>query len=133
MTNQIISLFLALIFLVASNTYAVTSHFCHGNLVDISYLGSPNTCGMEQNDQGNGVSQVKNNCCSDSTQILESDMENLTLKDSQSVESVDLVASIIEKQILNIPIFGMVNGYHSDKSPPDLYKDFQVLFQTFLI
>ncbi len=131
---KIKAFFLAILFLVASNTYAVTSHFCGSFLVDVSYFGEAESCGMEvSQDDCESKTQIKSNCCTESTQLFESDLSAFTKQLDFQFFDIVFVPSIVESFIELYSQLEKEYKFPKDKSPPYTSKDFQVLFETFLI
>lgn len=132
---KIQAIFLALMVLVASNSYAVTSHFCGTTLVDVSYFGTSNACGMlAYDDDCEDELTIKKSCCKDVVEILESDvLDKITTFKFNSKEFTTLVFFAVsyintfqEEQIV-------LNEFIEAIPPPDNDLDILVLYQTFLI
>ena len=131
---KIKAFFLAILFLIASNTYAVTSHFCGSFVVDVSYLGKAESCGMEvSEDDCDSKTQIKSNCCTESTQLFDSDLSNFTKQFDAQFFDIAFVPSFVESYIELYSKKKNEYNFPKDKSPPYISKDFQVLFETFLI
>ena len=132
---KIKAIFLAFVLLFASNTYAVTSHFCGSYLVDVSYVGKTKACGMEMSSDDDCSSQPKfeKNCCSQTTQLLESDVENFTVKITQDSISTNFIFAFVETYIDLYSTTQKEYEFLKNNAPPDIEQDYQVLFETFLI
>lgn len=133
--QKIKAIFLAIVFLFATNTYAVTSHFCGSYLVDVSYFGNAKACGMElsTDDDCASAPKFKKNCCSQSTQLLKSDVENFTAKKIQAPINPIFVVSFLESYLDLYSNTQVEFESKRENAPPDLGLDYQVLFETFLI
>lgn len=132
--QKINAFFLAIILLIASNTYAVTTHFCGDTLVDVSFVGKTKGCGMEISENNSHSKLVlKKRCCSQTTQLIESDIEsNILIFYKFTVDTIDF--DICTSNYISFYSEVLIEyDLPKDNSPPDLKQDFQVLFETFLI
>jgi len=134
---RIQSLILAVIILLASNTYAVTSHFCMGNLVSVSFL-KDSGCFMEMDnndDDCKSVEKIENEgCCSDSVDFLEPDVSDYpkdysfstNLLFDLSVEKIELNPNYLNNDVYVKPPLEYRLRYFKSNY-------LQILFQSFLI
>lgn len=129
--TKIASFTLALIVLFSTFSFTVEKHYCGDFLVDVSFAGETEGCGMKMDN----VSQTKmKSCCKDEVHKIEGQDELQIQKvEKFSFEKQQFLASyIITFQELFI-INESKNIFYKDFSPPDLPKDYKVLYQTFLI
>ena len=120
--------------MTASNTYAITSHFCGNHLVDVSLVGKAKACGMEVSDDGcDSNTSFQNNCCSEITELLESDIESLTINSSIDILGTDFFSGTIETLFTKFLEVKKDDSFPKNASPPLINQNFQVLFQTFII
>lgn len=127
---------LSVLLLVASNTYAVTSHFCGSHLVSVSYIGTTDACGMEMDKEMEacgGETMVKPNCCSEQTQLLESELDQLRMQGELVSHPMQVWVAFVASYLELYTSFQKEYYFPIDDSPPDIERDFQVLFETFLI
>ena len=132
--TKIQAVFLALMILVVSNSYAITSHFCGSTLVDVSYFGKSSACGMMMTDDDCKDEQtIKKDCCKDVVEIIEPEVLDKTI-----------TFKFTSKELVTIVYFAVsyINSFQESVShdeilvgipPPNLDVDAQVLYQTFLI
>lgn len=131
---KIQAIFLALMVLAASNSYAITSHFCGSTLVDVSYFGQSRACGMmDADDDCKDEKNIKKDCCKEVVEIIEPQVfdKTITLKfnTKQFLTAIYFAVSYIN-------VFQERITYDSvlfEPPPPDIENDIQVLHQTFLI
>ena len=132
--KKISAFILSCIVLFSSMSFAIDEHFCGDQVMDVSYFGNADDCGMEEVDTNSNITILKaNNCCKDEITHFES-----SLYSSEKPISIHNLAS---QYLFSNTHFN--NGfnriktlriqYYKDFSPPDIRQDFQVLHQTFLI
>lgn len=132
---KIQSVFLALMILVVSNSYAVTSHFCGTTLVGVSYFGKSKSCGMMPEKDGCKDEQtVKKDCCKDVVEIIEPEvLDKTTVFEFKTKEFNDVIYFALSY----LTSFQEVNkedvAFVDIPDPPDIDVDALVLYQTFLI
>lgn len=124
-------------FLVLFSTFSFTvdSHYCGEFLVDTSYFGKADGCGMEKaiDRVSKEVTIKKKSCCKDITEFVKAPnfekQELLKVNKEQAYFIYAYTYSFInlfkETQVRN--------EFYKDFSPPDLQQDYQVLYQSFLI
>lgn len=132
--RKIVALTLVFVFLIANNTYAITSHFCGSYLVDVSFLGKTSSCSMETSDDDcDSEPKITKDCCKDITQIVESEIENSKLEVEGISFELSFQLSFIATFLNQYSLTKKEYEFPKDNSPPDLDQDFQILFETFLI
>lgn len=126
---------MALIVLFSTFSFTVEQHYCGDVLVDFSFFGAAESCGMDvqknMHPEQSAFSQT--HCCNDETlsvdgqENLKLSFEKLTLNQQQFVAAfIYTYINLYEGLPENIVPF-------SDYPPPLLVKDIQILDQTFLI
>ncbi len=128
---KISSFTLAFLVLFSTFSFTVEKHYCGDFLVDVSFTGEAEGCGM----QVDSVKSVKKkNCCKDEIQKIEGQDELQSNKfDKLTFEKEQLLtAFVISYKDLFVEVESK-NNFYKDFSPPDIPLDFQVLYQTFLI
>lgn len=122
---------LALLVLFSTFSFTVESHYCGDFLMDISFTGEADNCGMEMEQK---TATKKKKCCKDEIHTIEGQDElqtNAELKlDFQKQQF--LVSYFISYQNLFLEK-NIRNTFYKDFSPPDIPIDHQVLYQSFLI
>ena len=128
--SNIASLLLALLVLFSTFSFKVEKHFCGDFLIDISFIGDADDCGMHKEKE----SAKKKNCCKDEVHYIEG-------QDELKQTSVDEF-NFSKQQFLFAFYFShsdlfLENKsnriYFKDSPPPDIPIDYQVLYQSFLI
>lgn len=128
--SKIASFLLALLVLFSTFSFTVEKHFCGEFLMDVSFIGHADDCGMDMEK----VSAKKKNCCKDEVHQIEG-------QDELQQTSVDEFN--FSKQQFLVSFYISFNDlfteneskktYYKDFSPPDIPLDYQVLYQSFLI
>ena len=132
--KKISAFLLSCIVLFSSMSFAIDEHFCGGQVMDVSYFGNADNCGMEELDTNSDVPILKGyNCCKDEITHFESSI--------YSIEKPISIHNIASQYLFFNPHY--INGfnkikalrieYFKDFSPPDISQDIQILHQTFLI
>ena len=128
--SKIASFFLALMVLFSTFSFTVEKHYCGESLMDVSFIGDADTCGMDMEKR----SAKKKNCCKDEVHYIEGQDE------LQQIQSDDLNFS--KEQFLVSFYISYTDLFVENKSNktnfknpylPDLPINYQVLYQSFLI
>ncbi|MDT7832497.1 hypothetical protein RQM59_08905 [Flavobacteriaceae bacterium S356] len=131
---KIQAIFLALMILVVSNSYAITSHFCGSTLVDVSYFGKSSACGMmPAEDDCEDEQTIKKDCCKDVVEIIEPEVLDKTITFKFNTKEFAAVVYFAVSYINSFEERIIINKILSEPPPPDVDDDIQVLHQTFLI
>ncbi len=128
---KIASTLMALIVLVSTFSFTVEKHYCGDFLVDVSYVGSAISCGV-QNDSSSDV-KVKG-CC-------KNEIEHVEGQDKLHNNSIEKLTFEQQKGLLDFAFYlknifenaQFVKEYFRDFPPPNLYQNYQILHQSFLI
>lgn len=129
--TKLSSIILAILVLFSTFSFAVEAHYCGDFLMDISITGDTENCGMKMEKKS---FSKKKNCCKDEVITAEGQDElqqfnELKLNfDKQQF----ITAFLISYQDLFVEKTTK-NTFYKDFSPPDIPKDYQVLYQSFLI
>lgn len=129
--TKITSLLLALLVLLSTFSFTVETHYCGDFLMDISFIGQADDCGMEMEKKS---FYKKKNCCKD---------EVITAKGQDELQQFNELKLDFDKQqfvtaflISYQDLFvekASKNIFYKDFSPPDIPRDYQILHQSFLI
>lgn len=123
----------ALAFLVLFSTFSFTveKHFCGEFLMDVSFTGDAKDCGM---DMEKVTKTNKKNCCKDEIHQIkgQDELQQFSLADFNFEKQQFVAAFAASYQWLFVEKT-IKNSFYKDFSPPDISKDYQVLFQTFII
>ena len=125
---------LSLIVILSSMSFTIDKHYCGDTLVDVSYFGKADVCGMDDMKMKvNPEKMKKKKCCKNETELIESstfDKEKIT---TISPEQIDFLVFHIYSYINSYEDVKIEKEYYKDFSPPDIVQDIQVLHETFLI
>lgn len=132
---KIQAVFLALMVLVVSNSYAVTSHFCGTTLVGVSYFGKSKSCGMmQEKDDCKKEQTFKKSCCRDVVEIIEPEVLDKTTSAKSFSRELNIVAYVAFSFITSFQeIISDEIAFIDIPDPPNINVDTLVLHQTFLI
>ncbi len=131
---KIKAVLLSLLLLLASNTYAITSHFCGSFLVDVSLVGNVASCSMDvSGDDCDSEVNFSQNCCKDVVQVIDYELDSSTPKYQKNLIEKNVVFLFLSSYLAIYPEQDLEKPPLKDTPPPDSERDFQVLFQTFLI
>lgn len=121
--------------LLSTMSFTVDMHYCGDKLVDMAFFKEAKNCGMEQMKPTKecGDNMEKKSCCTDKQILIEGEDD---LKDSPvnltPEQQVFLVSLAYSYYALLQPVdtsLLLPTGH----PPPLLDKDYQVLYETFLI
>ncbi|KGL58625.1 HYC_CC_PP family protein [Polaribacter sp. Hel1_85] len=128
--SKIASFSLALLVLFSTFSFTVEKHYCGEFLMDVSFTGDADNCGMEMEIK----SAKKKNCCKDEIHHIEGqdELQQVSIDDFDISKQQFLVAFHISFNDLFVENESK-KTYYKDFSPPDIPIDYQVLYQSFLI
>jgi hypothetical protein len=137
--KKILALFLSLILLSSQVGFAVSTHFCGGEISEraISLVGSTVGCGMESQESICNTVKIsddaisKKSCCDDESQVFQ-----LKQDFNKKHNSIDLETTFISLFLTNYTLLFNTEEkveYANIPPPPLIQQNSQVLFQTFLL
>ena len=132
--KKITASILSFIVLFSSMSFAIDEHICGDQVMDVSYFGDADNCGMDEIDMSSNISVFKkNNCCKDQITLLQSSIFNK--EKLINLQNTDIETSLPEASCYSVfyKNSSLKLKYYKDFSPPDIAKDILVLHQTFLI
>ena len=115
-------------------SFAIDEHICGDQVMDVSYFGYDDNCGLEDIDMSSNISVFKkNNCCKDQITLLQSSIFNK--EKLINLQNTDIETSLPEASCYSVfyKNSSLKLKYYKDFSPPDIAKDIRVLHQVFLI
>ena len=112
-------------------SFTIDKHFCGETLIDVSYIGKAKSCGMKMNTAQKDTAKKK--CCKNETEVIKASTFDKEKIISFSAKNLEFVAHYIYSYINLYQEAYPEKEYFKDFSPPDLKRDTQTLFQTFLI
>ena len=128
---KIVTITLSFLVLFSTFSFTVDTYYCGDFLMDVSILGETDGCGMQMDKQ---VVAEKKNCCKDEVHKVEGQdelqvqkVEQITFENQQFLTS--FVVSYQDLFLIN----ELKTNFYKDFSPPDIPKNYQVLYQPFLI
>jgi hypothetical protein len=127
----ITSFALSLLVLFSTVSFTVDKHYCGDFLMDVSFLGDADDCGM---DMEKVVSAKKKGCCKDEVHQIEGqdELQQFSFEDFDLEKQQFVVAFVHSYQSLFIDKFTK-KDFYKDFSPPDIPKDYQALFQVYIL
>ena len=128
---KIASILMALMVLLSTFSFTVEKHYCGDFLVDISFVGDADSC-VEQLDSS--TKMKTKSCCKDEIEHLKGQDE--LLKKTIEELTFDQQKSLIVFAFSFLNVFEKIQlkeEYFKDFPPPNLYQNYQVLHQSFLI
>jgi hypothetical protein len=137
--KKFIALFLSLLMLGSQVGFAVSTHFCGGEVSDraVSLVGSDVNCGMENQESSCTMEDTSENsifeksCCDNESHIyqLEEDF-------SKKQNSIEFETTFVSLFLANYTLLFNSEekvAYANIPPPPLIQQNSQVLFQTFLL
>jgi hypothetical protein len=116
--------------LFSTFSFKVEKHFCGDFLIDVSFIGNADDCGMH----GEKAPIKKKNCCKDEVHYIEGqdELQQTSVDEFDFFQQQFVVSFFVYKN--NLLLENNSNKiYFKDSPPPDIPVDFQVLYQSFLI
>ena len=132
--KKITASILSFIVLFSSMSFAIDEYICGDQVMDVSYFGDADNCGMDEIDMSSNISVFKkNNCCKDQITLLQSSIFNK--EKLINLQNTDIETSLPEASCYSVfyKNSSLKLKYYKDFSPPDIAKDIRVLHQVFLI
>ncbi len=132
---KISAILMSAMVLLSTLSFTVGQHYCGDNLVDMALFKEAKSCGMEQVQFTNtcGDTIEKKSCCSDKQILLDGQDD---LKDNTVKLSFEQQVFIISYAYSYLNLFKDLDASTPSfigHPPPILDKDYQVLYETFLI
>lgn len=127
--TKISSFALAFLVLFSTFSFTVDTHYCGDFLVDISFIGETDACGMDMEKVS-----VKKNCCKDEVHQIEGQDELQTNKiENITFENQQFLATFLLSYNDLFVAINTDSNFYKDFSPPDISFDYQISYQSFLI
>ncbi len=126
---KITTVILATLVLLSTFSFTVEKHYCGEFLMDVSFSGDAEDCGMTMN-----KTNAKKNCCKDEVHHIEGQDElQKHLLDDFNLEKQQFVLAFYASYKYVFTQQDDTKIQSSFFPPPDIQKDYQILHQTFLI
>lgn len=133
--HKISAIVLATLVLFSTMSFTVDMHYCGDNLVDIAFFKEAKTCGMEQMKPTKecGDKMEEKSCCTDKQIVVEGedDLKNTVV--NLSFEQQVFLVSFVHSYYNLFESTEAADTPFLERPPPLLDKDYQVLYETFLI
>ena len=130
--RKITSTLLAIVLLFSTLSFTVATHYCGDFVVDVSYNGIAKGCDM---DADLSSTATEGSCCKDELHFIEGqqELQKQSLQDF-SFEQNDIAGTAPTHCYLHSQKVTLLekNSFYGPP-PPKLSKNFQILYQTFLI
>jgi len=131
---------LAFVVLFTSTGFAIDMHYCQNELKSVSFFGEAESCHSEAiksecpNHKGMMMEQEDDDCCHNETILVESDNDLLSMDFADlSTHQVHFIVAYVHHFIAPIVVAPTIAKHFILAEPPPPERDFQVLFQSFLI
>lgn len=126
--SKISALSLAFLVLLSTLSFTVDQHYCGDFLVDISFFGDADGCGME-------ISKAaKKNCCSDEKLSFDGQDElQFQFVSIKSFSTPDFTITHHFDWMPSKTLYSEGSIYYKEFPPPDIPKNFQAEYQVFII
>ena len=132
--HQVSAVILALLMLFSTVSFTVDMHFCGDTLVDYSFFDSDAKCGVQLAESDTAQCPMSlMNCCTDAELVQEGQDQVTFLIENLSVDQQLFLVSYISTFLIQINNYSTESTEIPDYPPPLVKKDFQVLYETFLI
>lgn len=124
---KITSVVLALFVLFSTFSFTVEKHYCGDFLMDVSFTGDADDCNT-------AMKTLKRKCCKDEVYKIEGqdELQQFTYHNFDFEKTQFLVTFYISYQDLFV-VGESDKVIHIDFPPPDTPRDFQALYQSFII
>ena len=129
--NKITSILMAALVLFSTFSFTVEEHYCGGFLVDVSYIGDVDKCNINSD---SSTTIKKSNCCKDEIYHIEGQDElQKETSVSLSFEKQKIILAFAYSYRFVFEEVKLEREFKKQSLPPNLSRDLQVLYQTFLI
>ncbi|MGX1929384.1 HYC_CC_PP family protein [Flagellimonas sp. 2504JD4-2] len=130
--RQILSSLLALLVLLSTVSWTVDKHLCMGKVVDVAFFANAKTCGMEIDSDGMQT-EFEKSCCDEVSFTMQGQEDLKTSFFDLDLKQQVFLVSFTYSYINLFQDVDTVTTSFIGHPPPLLDKDYQVLYETFLI
>ena len=131
-----VSILLAFLLLFSTVGMAKTTHWCMGHEMEsaIGFGEKHLDCGMElPNEDSTTSSEDPSSCCENKTQHLQVD-DDFKVSQIEFQLSPSFILPLLQAFVFEVDFFNIQEvDFPSEHSPPVPKRDFQLLYQSFLI
>lgn len=126
---KIASITLAILVLFSTFSFTVEKHFCGEFLMDVSFTGEADDCGMEME-----AKTINKKCCKDEVYKIDGQNElQLTSFDKITFEKQQFLTAFFYSYKDLFDDKSTEKTFQKDFPPPEISFNYQVVYQTFLI
>ncbi len=130
--TKITATILSLIVLMSSMSFTIDKHYCGETLVDISYFGQADDCGMKMN-MNSESPKMKKKCCKNVTEFVEFDAFDKEKVLTLTPKELQFLVFHVHSYLTLYEDVKLDKEFYKDFSPSDVVQDIHVLNETFLI
>jgi len=135
--HKILALILAFIVLFSSFSFTVEKHVCMGEVMDVSFFTEAESCDMVMEEEcvvhdfpGNQIEEEP--CCNNIQELIPGNQNEQQAINSFELNSVQFALAFTYTYLNLFETKEEITPF-IDSSPPLIDKDYQVLYQSFLI
>jgi len=136
--HKILAVIIALVVLFSSLSFTVEKHVCMGEITNTSYFTSVDSCGMIMveddcnRDHFSSHKMEKEKCCNDIQELIPGNQNEQQAIDSFELKQMQFVFAYTYTYLNLFDEQAQPIAFHYHP-PPQVDKEIQVLYQTFLI
>lgn len=128
---KISSILLAFLVLFSTFSFTVEKHYCGDFLMDVSFTGDAKDCGMDMEAK---ALRKKKSCCKDEMHKVEGQDElQLTSFDKITFEKQQFLTAFFYSYQNIFLVKKPENFFQKTFPPPEVYQNYQIIYQSFLI
>jgi hypothetical protein len=133
--QHIISLFLAFLVLVSTQSYSINTHYCGNILVDKAIMKPAKKCAMHdmQSHSNHENEMQKDDCCSDEVEWIDGQDQLKIQSTDFELPNLVFVEAFLHAFLFNISIVKEKKSPSYEDPPPLYQKDLQAFYQVYLI
>ncbi len=120
--------------ILSLSTYTLEKHFCGDSLEDIAVFGETEQCCITtESNESNKLHFSKSNCCNTEINFITVNVFDSLKTNKLTKKEVKFVACFFCNYLDNFTSYSTDYKLFNDFSPPEIWFDKQIKFQTFLI
>jgi hypothetical protein len=125
---------MSLVVLFSTSSFSVDLHYCCDNLIDIGIFEQAETCSVKFQKSGKDKCEDSSEFCCHNEKLYKSGHDDLkkSLSDYSIIDSTSFNETYHSYFVLFFQLKKKTKTFN-DYRPPLLFKDFHILYETFLI
>ena len=133
--HKVLAVSMAFVVMITTMSFTMDMHFCGTSLVDLSFNGIADSCGMEkeQPTQDCETEITSKSCCTEHQLVKQANQDLKISFDKITFEQQIFVAAFLYSYINLYEGFDENIKHFIDYSPPFLKRDIQTLYEVYLI